>query len=318
MLPDSALPWLDTNHGIPMQPDILNARYALDGQLKFVPGQGGFINAVIDNDLASARVSLYAGQVLSWHPKSMQHDVLFLSDQAHYQAGKAIKGGVPVCWPWFGPDPQGKGRPAHGFARTSEWDVLQTAALDSGGTQLVLGLTLNGQTRALWPGEIEAQLDITVGNTLRLALTTHNCDTQPVELSQALHTYFAVGDIARTSVHGLENRTYIDKVDGSRHKVQTGALTIGAEVDRIYTGVNRELEIHDAGFNRVIRIHARGSASAVVWNPWQAVAAGMADLGDADYRRMLCVETANAGPDVVKLAGGARYLLAAEYAVAAG
>jgi glucose-6-phosphate 1-epimerase len=300
-----------------MQPDTLNTRFALDRQLKFAAGQGGFPTAVIDNDLASATVSLYAGQVLSWRPKTTPQDVLFLSDQAYYQAGKAIKGGVPICWPWFGPDPQGKGRPAHGFARTSAWEVLDTAALDNGATQLVLGLTLNDQTRALWDGDISAQLDITVGNTLRLALTTHNRGKETIELSQALHTYFAVGDIAQTSVRGLENKTYIDKVDASKHKIQSGALTISAEVDRIYTGVDHAIQIHDAVFNRVIHIHAEGSASAVVWNPWQTVAASMADLGDEDYRHMLCVETANAGPDAVQLAAGAQHTLAAEYTAAA-
>jgi len=297
-----------------MQLDTLNARFAIDNQLRFVAGRGGFPHAVIDNDLAGATVSLYAGQVLSWRPKAMQHDVLFLSERAYFQAGKAIKGGVPVCWPWFGPDPQGKGRPAHGFARTSEWEVISTAALDTGATHLVLGLTLNDRTRSLWDGDIEAQLDITAGNTLRLALTTHNRGTQAIELSQALHTYFAVGDIAKTSVRGLEDRTYIDKADGSRQKVQSGAVTVSAEVDRIYTGVDRELQIHDAAFERVIHIRAWGSASAVMWNPWQAVAAGMADLNDEDYRHLLCVETANAGPDAVMLAAGARHTLAVEYA----
>ncbi|HUT41217.1 MAG TPA: D-hexose-6-phosphate mutarotase [Gammaproteobacteria bacterium] len=300
-----------------MQLDSLNARFAIDNHLVFVTGQGGLTNAVISNDLARATVSLYAGQVLSWQPKAMQHDVLFLSDRAYYQAGKAIKGGVPVCWPWFGPDPQGKGRPAHGFARTSAWKVLDTAALENGATQLVLGLTLNDQTRSLWEGDIEAQLEITVGNTLRLALTTHNRGNEPIELGQALHTYFAVGDIAKTMVSGLEDRTYIDKVDNSRQKVQMGAVTVSGEVDRIYTGVDRELQIHDAAHNRVIHIQAGGSASAVVWNPWQAIAASMADLGDEDYRHMLCVETTNAGPDVVKLAAGAKHTLSAEYTAAA-
>ncbi|MGB5539264.1 MAG: D-hexose-6-phosphate mutarotase [Gammaproteobacteria bacterium] len=297
--------------------DSLNARFAIDNHLKFVAGQGGLTNAVISNDLARATVSLYAGQVLSWQPKAMQHDVLFLSDRAYYQAGKAIKGGVPVCWPWFGPDPQGKGRPAHGFARTSAWEVLNTAALDNGATQLLLGLTLNDQTRSLWEGDIEAQLEITAGDTLRLALTTHNRGNEPIELGQALHTYFAVGDIAKTMVSGLEDCTYIDKVDNSRQKVQLGAVTVSGEVDRIYTGVDRELQIHDAAYNRVINIQAGGSASAVVWNPWQAIAAGMADLGDEDYRHLLCVETTNAGPDVVKLAAGATHTLSAEYAAAA-
>ncbi len=299
-----------------MQLDTLNTRFAIDRQLKFVAGKGGLLNAEISNAHASASVSLYAGQVLAWQPKAAQHEVLFLSKQAYYQPGKAIKGGVPICWPWFGADPQGKGRPAHGFARTSEWEVLKTASLGNGATQLVLGLKLNESTRSLWAGDIEAQLDIVVGKTLRLALTTFNHGHQAIELSQALHTYFAVGDIAKTSVRGLEGTTYIDKVDGGKQKVQSGEMTVSAEVDRIYSGVKNDLQIHDAALNRVIHIHAGGSASAVVWNPWKDIAAGMADLGDEDYRHLLCVETTNAGSDVVKLAAGAEYVLTAEYAVA--
>jgi glucose-6-phosphate 1-epimerase len=296
-------------------PDSLNARFALGQQLQFVAGKGGLTRAVIHNALASATVSLYAGQVLSWQPASAQYDGLFLSEQAFYQPGKAIKGGVPVCWPWFGPDPEGRGRPAHGFARTSQWDVLSSAALENGATQLVLGLKLNEATRALWHGVIEAQLEIVVGNTLRLALTTFNHGSEPIELTQALHTYFAVGDIDQTTVHGLDGKSYLDKVDGGQQKTQAGAVKIASEVDRIYTGVSGDLEIHDAAWQRVIHIHAGGSSSAVVWNPWKEIAAGMADLGDEDYRRMLCVETTNAGPDVIRIAPGAEYTFVAEYAV---
>jgi glucose-6-phosphate 1-epimerase len=300
-----------------MQTDALNARFALDGRLRFVTGRGGFANAVIDTGRASATVSLYAGQVLAWRPRGVAHGVLFLGDRAYFEAGKAIKGGIPVCWPWFGPDPQGKGRPAHGVARISAWEALDTAALEDGALRLALGLTPDARTRGLLDGDITARLDITVGDTLRLALTTHNRGDEAIALTQALHTYFAVGDIAGTRVRGLEDRTYIDKVDGGRERIQTGAVTISAEVDRIYTGVDRDLEIVDTALDRVIRIHAEGSRSAVVWNPWQAIAARMADLADTDYRRMLCVETANAGPDGVTLAAGARHTLAAEYGVAA-
>lgn len=301
-----------------MSLDSLNTRFAIDEQLRFITGRGDLPNAVISNRHGTATVSLYAGQVLSWRPHTQKHDVLFLSERAWYQPGKAIKGGVPVCWPWFGPDPQAQGRPAHGFARVSSWDVIETATREDGATKLVLGLSLSHETRALWPGEIEASLDITVGETLHLALTTHNCDAQAVTITQALHTYFAVGDITRTSVLGLEGCTYIDKVDGGGQKTQTGVITVAGEVDRIYTGVNRDLEIRDAALGRTIRIHAGGSHSAVVWNPWREIAANMADLDDDDYRRMLCVETANAGPDTIQVAAGGRHTLTAEYSVHAG
>jgi glucose-6-phosphate 1-epimerase len=301
-----------------MQPDHLNARFALDAQLTFIAGRGGMTDAVIRNEHATATVSLYGGQVLSWQPRAARHDVLFLSEQAYYQPGKAIKGGIPVCWPWFGADPQGRGRPAHGFARISPWEVVKTALLDSGETQLTLGLQCNDRTRAWWDGDIAAQLEIVVGTTLRLALTTFNRGERPVELTQALHTYFAVGDIGAATVHGLEDRSYLDKTDAGQVKLQAGAVTIAAEVDRIYTGVERDLEIHDAAWHRMIHIHATGSRSAVVWNPWQSVAAAMADLGDEDYRRMLCVETTNAGPDVVHIAPGGTWTLGVEYDLSGG
>ncbi len=293
----------------------LNKRFGITDQLDFVEGKGGLTIAVIKNKFASAVVSLYAGQVLSYRPVNTNSDLMFLSEQAYYQTGKAIKGGVPVCWPWFGPDPQGKGRPAHGFARNSEWTVIDSGTASNGATRLVLELKLNETTRALWDGEIEARLDIEVGESLKLKLTTTNKGKETIELSQALHTYFNVGDIAKTSVNGLEDKTYIDKVDGSKEKTQSGEVTINTEVDRIYTDIKNRLVINDIELGRKIHIESEGSNSAVVWNPWKKIAAGMADLGDEDYKRMLCVETTNAGPDIVSIAPGGRYSMSAEYSI---
>lgn len=301
-----------------MRPDTLNARFGLDSRLTFVTGTGGTVHAVVHNAHATATVSLYGGQVLAWQPQAARQAVLFVSEQACFRPGKAIRGGIPVCWPWFGPDPQGRGRPAHGYARISPWSVTETATLDNGGTRLVLDLQPDARTQAWQDGDLAARLEIEVGPALRLVLTTANRGRRPVVLTQALHSYFAVGDIDAATVHGLEGRPYLDKTDGGREKVQAGALSVAAEVDRIYTGVERDLEIHDAAWQRVIRIRATGSRSAVVWNPWREAAAGMADLGDAEYRRMLCVETANAGPDVVSLASGAGYMLGTEYTLLSG
>ena len=293
----------------------LNKKYAISDQLEFVEGRGGLTIAVIKNKFASAVVSLYAGQVLSYRPANSNADLMFLSDKAYYETGKAIKGGVPVCWPWFGPDPEDKGRPAHGFARTSEWAVVETGSTSDGATRVVLELKLNEATRKLWQGEIEARLEIEAGQSLKLKLTTTNHGKEAIELTQALHTYFNVGDIAKATVNGLENKTYIDKVDASKEKVQSDAVTINTEVDRIYTDVSNRLVINDMQLGRKIHIESEGSNSAVVWNPWKKIAVGMADLGDEDYLRMLCVETTNAGPDVVKLAPGKRYSMSAEYSI---
>jgi glucose-6-phosphate 1-epimerase len=297
--------------------DARLAAHELPGTLTIVEGPGGLPMVHVNNAHATARISLYGGQVLGYRPQGAAADLLFVSEQAHYQSGKAIKGGAPVCWPWFGADPQGLGRPAHGFVRNRLWDLRQTAALPDGQTQMVLGLTDTAETRALWPHAFDLSLTITVGATLRLDLSTHNTGPTPFDITQALHSYFTVGDIAQTRVSGLDGCSYIDKAAGAGGavKVQKGDVTVAAEVDRIYTGVPAHLSVVDGALERKVRIGSQGSRTAVVWNPWASIAAGMADLKDDEYLRFVCVETANAADEVVTVAPGARHTLAVEIAL---
>ena len=290
------------------------ADHGIPDQLAFVEGTGGLPFIEVSHPLATARVSLYGGQVLSYRPRDAVTDVLFVSEMAYYQAGKAIKGGVPVCWPWFGADPQSLGRPNHGFARNQMWSVWGTATTPAGETQLTLGLVDMPETRAIWPHAFQLALEITVGATLRLALTTRNTGDAPFDITQALHSYFAVGDIAQTTVTGLEGCHYIDKAAGAGDAVkrQVGAVHIANEVDRIYTGAPALLDIEDAALERRIRISAEGSHTTVVWNPWAAIAAGMADLKDDAYQRFVCVETANAADEVVTVSPGGEHRLVAD------
>ena len=298
-----------------MKIEQLNADYAIAGQLKFIEGQGGFPFIEISNAKASALISVYAGQVLSFRPAGTVDDLMFLSEKAYYQPGKAIKGGAPICWPWFGADPQGLGRPAHGFVRNRLWTVVATGTTADGDTRVTLGLIDTPETRAIWPQSFTLALEITVGNSLNLELVTGNTGTQTFSITQAFHTYFKVGDISQTSVLGLEGTDYIDKTDNSAQKYQTGAVTINTEVDRIYLGVQGELVIADAALKRRIRIASRGSKTAVMWNPWVKISAEMGDLQDDDYRRLLCVETTNAATDVVEIAPNSEFRLVANYRV---
>jgi len=293
----------------------LNAEFGITGQLQFIAGKGDLPMISIDNDHASALISVYAGQLLSYRPAGEPYDLMFLSDKAYYQPGKAIKGGVPICWPWFGADPEGLGRPAHGFVRNRPWQVLGTEASADGATQVTLGLSDDADTRSIWPQAFDLRLTITVGDTLTLQLATRNKGAQPFVISQALHTYFAVGDIAQARVLGLADTRYLDKADGGAVKTQSGAVTIDAEVDRIYTDAAPELVIEDDAMERRIHISASGSDTAVVWNPWAKIAAGMADLDDADYQRFLCVETVNAAGDEITVAGGDECRLSARYRI---
>ncbi|CCQ74562.1 D-hexose-6-phosphate mutarotase [Magnetospira sp. QH-2] len=291
----------------------LNDLFGIGDKLRVIEGQGGLPMIQVTTDHASAMVSIYAGQVLSYRPAGQAEDLMFLSQSAYFAPGKAIKGGVPVCWPWFGPDPEDKGRPSHGFVRNRLWDLRTTEDRGDAGIRITLGLTDTDETRATWDNGFDLAIRVTIGETLEVALITSNTGDSPFPLTQALHSYLRVGDIDQASVEGLDGCSYIDKMDGGAEKAQSGAVTISGETDRIYTGVAANLAIIDPVLGRRIAIASQGSASAVVWNPWARTAASMGDLGDEDYRTMLCVETTNAGPDVVTLAPGDEHRLVAAF-----
>lgn len=293
----------------------LNNDFAIQDQLSIIEGEGGLPFIKIDNGTAAALISIYAGQVLSYRPADEPADLLFLSDQAYYQEGKAIKGGIPVCWPWFGPDPEEKGRPGHGFVRNRYWALSGTEATPEGDTKVVLELTGSDEIREIWPHPFHLVQEITIGASLTVKLITRNTGDRSYTITQALHTYFKVGNIAGVTVLGLENLRYIDKVDNGLEKTQADGVNISEEVDRIYTGVQGDLTIDDADLGRRILISSIGSRTAVVWNPWAKVAAEMADLGDDDYKRLICVETANAADEIVEIPSGGESRLVAHYKI---
>lgn len=297
-----------------MNIEQLNNDHGIRDQLKFIEGGGGLPFIQVDNAKASAVISVYAGQVLSFQPANEPHNLMFLSEAAYYQAGKAIKGGVPVCWPWFGPDPERQGRPAHGFVRNRFWNVMQTE-VRAGDTKVTLGLTDSPETLAIWPHSFALALEITIGDSLNLELVTRNMGKERFSITQAFHTYFKVGHIGKVVVLGLEDTNYIDKTDNGIQKRQKGAITINSEVDRIYRNAPDELIIDDTALVRRIRIASQGSKTAVVWNPWAKISAEMGDLKDNDYEHLLCVETANADRDVVEVGPGSESRLMANYRI---
>lgn len=297
-----------------MNIEQLNNDHGIRDQLKFIEGGGGLPFIQVDNAKASAVISVYAGQVLSFQPANEPHNLMFLSEAAYYQAGKAIKGGVPVCWPWFGPDPERRGRPAHGFVRNRFWNVMQTE-VKAGDTKVTLGLADSPETLAIWPHSFALTLEITIGDSLNLELVTRNTGKEQFSITQAFHTYFKVGQIGKVVVLGLEDTNYIDKTDNGVQKRQKGAITINAEVDRIYRNAPNELIIDDTALVRRIRIASQGSKTAVVWNPWAKISAEMGDLKDDDYEHLLCVETANADQDVVEVGPGSESRLMANYRI---
>jgi len=292
----------------------LNSRFGIEDRLVFKPGPGGLPVAAVDNEAASAVIALQGAQVIRWAPRGEQ-PVIWLSEAARFASGKSIRGGVPVCWPWFGPHPDEAGFPAHGYARTVSWDVLGSEALGRARTRLVFRLRESDATRAWWPHDTPLECSVTVGGSLELELVTRNAGSAAVIIGEALHTYFQVGDVSRVQVLGLEDGEYLDKLDGSRRKTQSGPLSIAGEVDRVYVNNSSPCVISDPVLARRILIEKRDSESTVVWNPWIEKSEKMGDLGEDGYRHMLCVESGNAADNVLTLAPGAEHRLWVRYRV---
>jgi glucose-6-phosphate 1-epimerase len=291
----------------------LNADYGIADKVSFVAGQGGFPLIKVRNEHAEATISIYAGQVLSFKPINQTEDMMFLSSQAYYQAGKAMKGGTPICWPWFGSDPEGKGRASHGFVRDRLWQLRDVVSTQNGATQVTMGLMDTPETRAIWDYSFDFVIVITVGQTLTIKLVTRNTGSESFTITQALHTYFKIGDINQVKVLGLANKTYLDKVDHGLQKTQSGDITFSGECDRIYLDVPAQLTIADQALNRQIIVTATNSKTAIVWNPGAAISAKIADLGDRDFEHFVCVETANAANEIINIAAGEKYEMSAQY-----
>lgn len=294
-------------------PAKLNSKFSIPGQLDFAVGSHGAVVARVSNALATAEIAKQGAQLLTWAPKG-QPAVVWLSQQALFKEGKSLRGGVPVCWPWFGPHPSDSALPGHGYARNREWRVKESGS-EGDATRITLFFD---PVEAAVPNAVDALLELTftIGDRLRMALTSTNRGGEPLTISQALHTYFRVGDITDTRVEGLEGKRYLDKVADRVVARQEGDVAIDGEVDRIYIDCPGPVTIVDRRLQRRIRVASRNSRSCVVWNPWAEKGARLGDLGHDGYRRMLCVETANAWEDRVSIAPGASYTLAAEISVA--
>ncbi|MCX2980843.1 D-hexose-6-phosphate mutarotase [Halieaceae bacterium IMCC14734] len=295
----------------------LNEKFALDGEdhhLCVVQGKGGMPVIDIRNRFATAFISLQGAHVLSWTPEG-QDDVLWLSEEARFAPGKSVRGGIPICWPWFGAHSSNSSLPSHGLARTAMWEILGTQEREDGSTRITFTLTPQPGNEQLWPAHTTLQYMVTIGKTLEMELVTSNNGADDITIGQALHTYFSIGNVDSVSLHGLDNDSYLDKLEGFARKHQRGPVIIQGEVDRVYIDTVDECVIEDKSLERTITINKRGSHSTVVWNPWKETAEKLGDMGEEGYKKMLCVETCNAADDVVTIAPGKAHHLWVQYQV---
>lgn len=294
----------------------LNSQFAIAGHISFKPA-GELIVAEIANAHGAASICLQGGHVMSWTPTGASVPVVWLSKLAKLAPGKSIRGGAPVCWPWFGPHATESSFPGHGYARTVPWAVTATQALPDGATQIALQLEENDASRAMWPHQSRCEILVTAGKTLKIALTTSNLGSEDFVIGEALHTYFQIGDIAEIQLRGLEGCEYLDKAGGSVRKHQEGALKFSGETDRVYVNTQADCLIDDTRLERRIRVNKSGSLSTVVWTPWTEKADKMGDFGPDGWREMVCVESANALENVVTVKAGESHTMAVEYAAEA-
>lgn len=238
----------------------------------------------IDNQYAQATVSLWGGHILSFIPKHDGRERLFVSEEALFDGSKSIRGGVPICWPWFGS--RQDGLQAHGYVRTRDWQLI-TAKDEADFTELVL--TPLSTTGDGFDGEAELYLTIQIGRQMKVTLSTKNLGSTAFEYNAALHTYFSVDDIAHTELKGLSG-IYSDNVrDWARFETPV-PYSFTEETDRIHHNPVQQVSIQQLG--SLIGIESFGHDSLVVWNPWFEKATQMRDMTNMGYKKMLCVETA--------------------------
>ncbi len=272
----------------------------------------------VENSHATATIALQGAHVIHWQPKSAVQPVLWLSSNARYTEGRSIRGGIPICWPWFGAHPTDSSYCPHGFARVIPWKVLQTSILANGATRLLLEMTHTDVTKKQLSYDYRFVLAITVGQTLRLEMMTTNLASHPFMIGEAFHTYFNISDVDNVEITGLENLMFSDKVAGYQRNVQHGPIKFDGEFDRVYLNSRRDCVIHDTGYERKIRVTKSCSHTTIIWTPWGDKASQMGDMGaEKEWRKMICLESANAMENSVTIYPNETHTMVTEYSLEA-
>ncbi len=270
----------------PTMAQELNQRFAIGEQLKFELHPSGLVQGKISTDKCSGSFFLLGAHVAEFQPRSQSQPILFMSSEAVFEVGKPIRGGVPICFPWFGANKADANAPAHGLVRTAVWDVLESKLTPSG-VLVTLGFHC---------GPFRISLTAVYGETLDVTLNVRNESAIETVCEVALHTYFQLGDARRASIVGLEQNEFRDQLTGQVHSPAGAKIQFIEETDRVYRGRVPLVTIEDSANSRCIEIVPRNSQSTVVWNPWVAKSQRMSDFGDNEFERMCCVETANVAP----------------------
>jgi glucose-6-phosphate 1-epimerase len=278
----------------------------------FGAGTGGLPAVRVKSPVCEGEVLLHGAHVTRFTPAGME-PLLFVSDRAVFRDGAAVRGGVPVIFPWFGPRAGHPESPMHGLVRTRAWKLLRVAATAEGVVEVVLGIGDTAETRAHWDHSFRLELAVRFATDLGVRLTVLNSGAQAFRCETAFHPYFVVGDIRSVGVRGLLGVPYLSKTEGMARRVEDEEVVrFSGETDRVYCGTEGTCVIEEPGRPSVV-LEKRGSRTTVVWNPWIAKAAAMADFGDAEWPGMVCVEQANVGDDALEVSAGQSVEMGAVY-----
>jgi len=284
-------------------------RFEIPGIAQMSEGNGGLPRVTITSSRAKGEMYLHGAHVTSWCPQG--HDeVLFVSGKSRWQDGQAIRGGIPICFPWFRGKADDPKAPAHGLVRTRSWQ-LESIVETEDGVAVTMFIESDEQTRRWWAGEFRLVHRATFGSGLRLELSCTNTGKTPFRLEEALHTYNRIVDVANVRVKGLDGTYYLDNTDSNKKKAQAGEVTIASQTDDAFLNTEAAVDLIDPDLLRRVRLEKTNSNTTVVWNPWRDAAAKMQDLGDDEWKRFLCVEASNILDAAVTLAPGEEHKMTA-------
>jgi glucose-6-phosphate 1-epimerase len=272
----------------------LDRRFGIPGIARVREGNGAMPRVQITSSLCEAEMYLHGAQVTSWKPDGSDDndEVLFLSSKSRWTDGQAIRGGIPICFPWFRAKANDPQAPAHGFVRTKAWQ-LESILKEDDAVAVTLFTESDEHTQRWWPGEFRLVHRATFGSQLKLELICTNTGTTPLRFEEALHTYNRVADVQHVRLQGLDAVSFLDNTDSNKEKVQRGDLAIASQTDSAYRNTGNTVELSDPKMRRRIRLAKANSLNTVVWNPWREKASEMRDLADGEWTQFLCVEASN-------------------------
>ena len=289
--------------------DELDRQLGIPGVASVSEGNGGLARVQITGAFGQGEIYLHGAHVTSWKP--VGHDeLIFVSTKARWEEGQAIRGGIPICFPWFRGKVDDPHAPAHGVVRTKMWQ-LESIVEKENGITVTMFTQSDEHTRKWWPGEFRLMHRVTFGSELRLELVCVNTGITPFRFEEALHTYNRIANIQDARVQGLDGVSYLDNTDSNKKKMQRGDITIASATDTAYGNTQNEVDLLDSNKKRRIRLRKEHSLSTVVWNPWGEGAARLQDLGDGEWRQFLCVEACNILDAAIHLAPGQEHKMAA-------